>query len=601
MGSGRRGARQPENRGEFADCFWWSGEISMQAVLQGKQVENDDWHAAIERFRQAEQKVGELARARQHAADAIQQVRRWKAEIPRRENALADARDGCERRAATVAQLGGWCHQAHGVYVARHQECENHLARRPGFWRSLFTWFTARRDWARRHAELVEFRDRARGEFDRLRADVTLAQSDLAEAERRWHQRNQELERAKRSASAARRRVDAARDRWPGTVPPDDRADEQEFQLCAPWADEEFCEARTSLFLEALRLHKAFLFRAKTHARGNLRVITELLQRRPPLKPETLLVAWQTLFLVVPMVSTTFASLPRLLAGVGREALGWFFVDEAGQATAQQAAGGLWRCRRGVIVGDPQQLEPIVTLPLPAQNAVRRYHGVDEEWTPDGTSVQRVADRLARYGTSLREPNGEDAVWVGAPLRVHRRCDRLMFDVSNRIAYGGDLMIYGTAGRGDYAGASAWIDVQSTLSHGHWVPEEGRALQSLLTELAAAGVPAREIRIISPFRKVVRESREPAKARFGWTFAQENVGTVHTVQGQEADVVVLVLGTGPDNAGARRWAAEKPNLLNVAVSRAKRRLYVIGNRANWQNLRYFHVLAHALPERDYQS
>jgi superfamily I DNA and/or RNA helicase len=201
----------------------------------------------------------------------------------------------------------------------------------------------------------------------------------------------------------------------------------------------------------------------------------------------------------------------------------------------------------------------------------------------------------------LREPNGEDAVWVGAPLRVHRRCDRLMFDVSNRIAYGGDLMIYGTAGRGDYAGASAWIDVQSTLSHGHWVPEEGRALQSLLTELAAAGVPAREIRIISPFRKVVRESREPAKARFGWTFAQENVGTVHTVQGQEADVVVLVLGTGPDNAGARRWAAEKPNLLNVAVSRAKRRLYVIGNRANWQNLRYFHVLAHALPERDYQN
>jgi hypothetical protein len=589
-----------ENRGVFADRFWWSDEIGMLAVLRrvrDNQAEVDDWGTAIARFRQAEQAVGELTHARQHVAAAIQQLRRWKAEMPRLEAALADARAECEQRNARVVQLGGWCHQSHGAYVAWYQEYENHLARKPGFWRSLSTWFRARRDWARRHAELAEFRDRARCEFDRLQAEVTLAQVDLAEAERRWHQRNQELERAKRSAEAARRRVDAARDRWPGKVPPGDRADEQAFQLCAPWADEEFCTARTGLFLEALRLHKAFLFNAETHARGNLAAITGLLQRRADVKPETLLAAWQTLFLVVPMVSTTFASLPRLFAGVGREALGWLFIDEAGQATAQQAAGGLWRCRRAVIVGDPQQLEPIVTLPLPAQHALRRYHGVDEEWTPDGASAQRVADRLARHGTYLREPNGEDDVWVGAPLRVHRRCDRLMFDISNRIAYGGDLMIYGTADRADYPGANAWLDVQSALSNGHWVPEEGRALRSLLAELAAEGVPARDIRVISPFRKVVRGSKERATAEFGRDFARDNVGTVHTVQGQEADVVVLVLGTGRGNDGARRWAAEKPNLLNVAVSRAKRRLYVIGDRSNWQGLRYFHELAEVLPDR----
>lgn len=481
--------------------------------------------------------------------------------------------------------------------LAWFQEWQNHLAHKPGFWISLSTWFKAGREWARRHAELAELRDRARREFDRLQAESARAQFELAEAEHRWRLRTQELERAKRSASAARRRVDAARDRWPGTVPPEDGTAEQAFQMCAPWADEDLCTARTGLFIEALRLHKAFLFNAERHARGNLRVAVELIQRRPPVKPETLLAAWQTLFLVVPMVSTTFASLPRLFEGVGREALGWFFVDEAGQATAQQAAGGLWRCRRAVIVGDPQQLEPIVTLPRRAQDALRQYHGVDQEWTPDATSVQRVADRLARYGTYLPEPSGEDDVWVGAPLRVHRRCDRLMFDISNRIAYGGDLMIYGTGGRADYPGASAWIDVRSVLSDGHWVPEEGRELRSLLTRLAGAGVPARDIRIISPFREVVRGSKRCASARFGAKFADENVGTVHTVQGQEADVVVLVLGTGRDNDGTRRWAAEKPNLLNVAVSRAKRRLYVIGDRSNWQGLRYFHELADALPDR----
>lgn len=66
-------------------------------------------------------------------------------------------------------------------------------------------------------------------------------------------------------------------------------------------------------------------------------------------------------------------------------------------------------------------------------------------------------------------------------------------------------------------------------------------------------------------------------------------------------MIVLVLGTGRENARARGWAAEKPNLLNVAVSRAKRRLYVIGNRESWQALPYFRVLAEALPVRDHSA
>ena len=113
-------------------------------------------------------------------------------------------------------------------------------------------------------------------------------------------------------------------------------------------------------------------------------------------------------------------------------------------------------------------------------------------------------------------------------------------------------------------------------------------------------MPAAGIRVISPFRQVVRGAlaihREvfpdgsiPPRQREKW------VGTVHRMQGREADVVILVLGGRPDRPGARRWAAERPNLLNVAVSRARRRLYVIGNREHWARLRYFDVLAAGLP------
>jgi superfamily I DNA and/or RNA helicase len=71
-------------------------------------------------------------------------------------------------------------------------------------------------------------------------------------------------------------------------------------------------------------------------------------------------------------------------------------------------------------------------------------------------------------------------------------------------------------------------------------------------------------------------------------------GTIHTAQGREADVVILVLGGNARRPGAMAWAAQKPNMLNVAVSRARRRLYVIGDRAAWSGLPHFDVLAESL-------
>ncbi len=82
----------------------------------------------------------------------------------------------------------------------------------------------------------------------------------------------------------------------------------------------------------------------------------------------------------------------------------------------------------------------------------------------------------------------------------------------------------------------------------------------------------------------------------GWvkdprTWVSEHVGTVHTVQGREAEAVFFILGA-PDfeQRGARDWAGKSPNLFNVAATRAKEVFYVIGNRKLWKTAGVFQSL-----------
>ena len=66
---------------------------------------------------------------------------------------------------------------------------------------------------------------------------------------------------------------------------------------------------------------------------------------------------------------------------------------------------------------------------------------------------------------------------------------------------------------------------------------------------------------------------------------------MHTAQGKESDVVLFILGGNPVRPGAKQWAAQRPNLVNVAVSRARRRIYVIGDHTAWSKYRYFDTLS----------
>ncbi len=256
-----------------------------------------------------------------------------------------------------------------------------------------------------------------------------------------------------------------------------------------------------------------------------------------------------------------------------------------------------------MIIGDPMQLEPIVTTPRPAQRALARHFAVDEQWLPDARSAQTAADRLNRFGRRVppRDPTAARATddWIGAPLRVHRRCDRPMFDIANTIAYGHTPMVFGTPQRiGEFPLPSVWFDVRGQ-ARGHVVEEEIEMLADVVTKLRRE-LPVSGIRVVTPFTDVRwaaagRLRRDAKRLKEPTEDDLVKVGTLHSVQGIEAEAVVLVLGGGSD--GARRWVTSAPNLVNVAVTRAQRCFCVIGDRQAWSAMPYLSTAAEHLGVR----
>ncbi|MBR7652942.1 DNA2/NAM7 family helicase [Brucella oryzae] len=275
------------------------------------------------------------------------------------------------------------------------------------------------------------------------------------------------------------------------------------------------------------------------------------------------------------------------------ESIGWLLVDEAGQAVPQAAVGAIMRAKRSIVVGDPLQIPPVVSLPKKLNAEICKFFDIDQiEWSAPAASTQTLADQASRFKSTFVTDIGDRE--VGLPLLVHRRCQNPMFDVSNSIAYAGQ-MVHAVGPQkpgpiGSVLGRSRWIDVNGDAET-KWCPDEGDAVVQMLRELAASDVTNPDVFIITPFKIVEQEMRRRLDREidllrtFGVNideWSRDRVGTIHTFQGREADTVILLLGAPKASQHrARQWAASPPNIINVAVSRAKQNLYVVGSAAAW--------------------
>lgn len=384
-------------------------------------------------------------------------------------------------------------------------------------------------------------------------------------------------------------------------------------QIRNPWLSEHYNREREKLFLYALQMTKEFILSSKK-CRDNFKHLRCLwsgsYDRGERVKfigddlQNCTAAAYETLFLLIPVVSSTFASVQSLFKNVKEENIvGTMIVDEAGQSSPHMAIGALCRSKKAVIVGDPKQVEPVVT---DDQDLLQQTFTDDllKYYKDKTNSVQRFADIINPYGTYLKNVRGTEE-WVGCPLLVHRRCISPMYEISNDISYN-NIMKQQTAQpkvekqKMFIAEKSQWINV-SGKEEGtgrHFVKEQGDKVIKML-EVAFSKNPDPDIFIISPFTTVVSGIKDYLKKHLGECrkksvassllehessfedWMEKNVGTVHKFQGKEAAEVIFLLGcdTSDDSASAIKWVNN--NIVNVAATRAKYRFYVIGDIEAW--------------------
>jgi hypothetical protein len=291
---------------------------------------------------------------------------------------------------------------------------------------------------------------------------------------------------------------------------------------------------------------------------------------------------WRNIYrdisLLFPVFLCTLHSIRSLLPYPDSGCIDQVIVDEAGQIPPHQVFPVLVRCNRALIVGDPLQLEPVVNLSDQKKEEYRSKSFLEQGLT-DVDYDRYSPTATTAYHRAAGASGQPGDIGQGIILKYHYRCAPVIADFCDRLCNYG--MIIKTEPKASRLGTNliAW-NVEGKLENNvNWA--EVDAVEALIEELLAAGYrlnptdSENEIGVISPYRRQVDALTQRLKSRWK-DFPQQSIGTVHTFQGGQKSVIIF--STRQCQPNDSLWFINRrPNLLNVAVSRARELFILVGS------------------------
>ena len=243
------------------------------------------------------------------------------------------------------------------------------------------------------------------------------------------------------------------------------------------------------------------------------------------------------------ILSTTFSSRNSLNSDVVYD---YLIMDEASQVDIATGALALSCARNVVIVGDTKQLPNVVTEDIKAKaTAIFGTFNVNEGYRYTKSFLQSILDIMPNVTQTL--------------LREHYRCHPKIINFCNQKFYRGELIIM-TKDNGEDDVLSVVKTVPGNHERNHY---SQRQIDVIKNEIIPKYVSnPEETGIIAPYKNQVEAlNRE---------ITDIDAATVHKFQGKEKDNIII--STVDDEISD---FADDPYLINVAVSRAKKKLMLV--------------------------
>ena len=264
---------------------------------------------------------------------------------------------------------------------------------------------------------------------------------------------------------------------------------------------------------------------------------------------------------IFPVVITTCISAHRL--GEPKPYFDMVMMDEASQCNSAVSLVPIIRGSNLMLVGDPQQLSPVILLDPKANQTLKAKYQVSQEYDYIENSI---------YKTYLACDSVSDEIL----LSYHYRCHRKIIDFNNKKYYNDKLKIRSQVCESQ---PLVYVDLaDGSTEEKNTAPAEAAQILNYILQNRD-----KKIGVITPF---VSQKEYINSVLLDNGILDVQCGTVHAFQGDEKDVILFSLAvTDQTHAKTYSWLKNNKELINVATSRAKEKLVLLSSS---QNLRRLH-------------